>query len=125
MRYDVVQIRDISNVLANVNISFVLAPLKFAEPLQNCVINSAETAQITCKLMPSELPYKISWRRNKTVITNGDKYQILRNGDNQTLEIKTPNVTDSGEYTCVATCILGTISCTANITVLGTLTIYI
>ena len=69
--------------------------------------------------MPSELPYKVSWRRHRAQLTNDSKYQILRNGDVQTLEIKSPNVTDSGEYTCVATCILGAISCSADVIVLG------
>lgn len=69
--------------------------------------------------MPSELPYKISWKKDTSPITNGEKYKISRNGDVQTLEISSLSVADSGEFTCVATCILGAISCSSTVTVLG------
>lgn len=107
-------------LIASANTAFT-GPLSFVDPLSNLTVNNTENARLTCKVAATEIPYKVTWSRNGVQIVNGDRYKIQRDGHTQMVEISSSAVPDTGSYTCTVSCPAGSVTCSANLAVIGTL----
>ncbi|XP_017322293.1 obscurin isoform X6 [Ictalurus punctatus] len=72
--------------------------LKFTKDLTNQEATEGDKATLSCETStPDAL---VTWKKDRKVISDGDKYSIQKNGTIQTLVICKLTVGDAGEYVC-------------------------
>lgn len=97
-------------------------PLKFVKKLQDIVLQEAESvgssAVFECQISPSTAI--TSWMKDGGNLREGPKYKFTADGKDRKLNILDVQVSDTGEYTCVAKNAGKEITCTAKLIVEGT-----
>lgn len=72
--------------------------LKFTKDLMNQEATEGDKVTLSCETStPDAL---VTWKKDRKVISDGDKYSIQKNGTIQTLVICKLTVADAGEYVC-------------------------
>uniref|UniRef100_A0A3Q3K7M9 Ig-like domain-containing protein n=1 Tax=Monopterus albus TaxID=43700 RepID=A0A3Q3K7M9_MONAL len=98
-------------------------PLKFIKKLEDIVLLEAESigssAVFDCQIPPSTAV--TSWMKDGTNIRQGPKYKFTADGKDRKLNIIDVQLSDAGEYTCVARNAGREITCTAKLIVEGKL----
>uniref|UniRef100_A0A673M1S2 Ig-like domain-containing protein n=1 Tax=Sinocyclocheilus rhinocerous TaxID=307959 RepID=A0A673M1S2_9TELE len=79
---------------------FAALPVLFKSSLKDLESEAGENAVFRCEL--DKAGAKVIWRKDKSVLSDGKKYSIKRDGTIQTLEIHKLSVDDGGEYICEA-----------------------
>uniref|UniRef100_A0A3B4ACT7 Ig-like domain-containing protein n=1 Tax=Periophthalmus magnuspinnatus TaxID=409849 RepID=A0A3B4ACT7_9GOBI len=88
-------------------------PPEFLRPLQSVEAVRGAVAQLECAVSGSA-PFEVSWRRNKKRLASGPKFQMVSLGPHASLEIRSFESADVGEYECVVSNEVGTAACTAS-----------
>ncbi|XP_008108762.2 myosin-binding protein C, slow-type isoform X2 [Anolis carolinensis] len=81
-------------------------PPMFTQPLANTYAVSGYNATLNCSVRGNPKP-KITWMKNKIIISNDPRYRMFSNQGVCTLEIRKPSPYDGGTYTCRAVNSLG------------------
>ncbi len=116
-RYPVVPVPPI-----NININIGLFPEvqpeapRFRERLSDQVVTEGGTITISCTISGHPFP-DIMWYKGDTLIRDSQNFQYLINGNRVSLKIKVALPQDTGEYTCRATNMYGSSTCTCRITI--------
>ncbi|XP_072046919.1 titin-like [Amphiura filiformis] len=116
-RYPVVPVPPI-----NININIGLFPEvqpeapRFRERLSDQVVTEGGTITISCTISAHPFP-NIAWYKGDTLVRDSQDFQYLINGNRVSLKIKIALPQDTGEYTCRATNMYGSSTCTCRITV--------
>lgn len=96
-------------------------PLKFIKKLQDIVLQEAESigssAVFECEVSPSTAI--ASWMKDGSNLREGPKHKFTSDGKDRKLHIIDVQLSDTGEYTCVAKNAGKEISCTAKLVVEG------
>lgn len=96
-------------------------PLKFIKKLQNIVLQEAESigssAVFECEVSPSTAV--TSWMKDDSNLRESPKHKFTSDGKDRKLNIIDVQLSDTGEYTCVAKNAGKEISCTAKLIVEG------
>ncbi|KAM3924111.1 myosin-binding protein C, slow-type isoform 11-T11 [Leptodactylus fuscus] len=101
---------------------FTEAP-QFTHPLVNTVAIAGYNATLNCSVRGNPKP-KITWMKNKVVITNDPRYRMFSNQSVCTLEIRKPSPYDGGTYTCRAVNDLGEAEVDCKLEVKGGVTFF-
>ncbi|MCI4374319.1 hypothetical protein PGIGA_G00004900 [Pangasianodon gigas] len=72
--------------------------VQFTKDLQNQEAIEGDKATLSCETSTPDA--HVSWKKDRKVISEGDKYSIQKNGTMQTLVIYKLTVDDAGEYVC-------------------------
>lgn len=102
---------------------FKLKPvaLKFVKKIQDIVLQEAESigssAVFECEVTPSTAI--TSWMKDGGNLREGPKHKFISDGKDRKLHIIDVQLSDTGEYTCVAKNAGKEISCTAKLIVEG------
>lgn len=72
--------------------------VQFTKDLTNQEAVEGDKATLSCETSTPDA--HVTWKRNKKIISEGDKYSIQRNGTIQSLVIHQLAVADAGEYVC-------------------------
>ncbi|XP_049336739.1 obscurin isoform X9 [Astyanax mexicanus] len=70
----------------------------FTKELQSQEATEGDSATLSCETSVPEAP--VIWRKDKKVLSDGEKYSLQRNGAIQTLTVHKLSVEDAGEYIC-------------------------
>lgn len=96
-------------------------PLKFTKKLKDIVLQEAESigssAVFECEVSPSTAI--TSWMKDGTNLRESPKHKFTSDGKDRKLNIIDVQLSDTGEYTCVAKNAGKEISCTAKLIVEG------
>lgn len=97
-------------------------PLKFIKKLQDIVLQEAESigssAVFECEVSPSTAI--TSWMKDGGNLRESPKHKFTSDGKDRKLNIIDVQLSDTGEYTCVAKNAGKEITCTAKLIVEGT-----
>nr|XP_004568386.1 protein sidekick-1 isoform X1 [Maylandia zebra] len=92
-------------------------PPTFASPPSDQTVTDGNTALFTCQTNGAPKP-AITWRKGSQVLASGSvqvpRFTLLQSGG---LQVQPVSFQDSGEYTCIASNMEGTINATATLTV--------
>uniref|UniRef100_A0A672IA60 Ig-like domain-containing protein n=1 Tax=Salarias fasciatus TaxID=181472 RepID=A0A672IA60_SALFA len=111
----------IQSNLQALSMSFKLkaVPLKFIKKLQDIVLQEAESigssAIFECEVSPSTAI--ASWMKDGSNLREGPKHKFTSDGKDRKLHIADVQLSDTGEYTCVAKNAGKEITCTAKLIV--------
>lgn len=72
--------------------------VQFTNDLKNQEAVEGEQATLSCETSTPDA--HVVWKKDKKVISEGDKYTIQKNNTTQTLVIYQLTVSDAGEYVC-------------------------
>ncbi|XP_053094487.1 obscurin isoform X5 [Pangasianodon hypophthalmus] len=72
--------------------------VQFTKDLQNQEAIEGDKATLSCETSTPDA--HVTWKKDRKVISEGDKYSIQKNGTIQTLVIYKLTVGDAGEYVC-------------------------
>ena len=64
---------------------------------------------LQCEISGSA-PFEVSWRKNKKCLSSDKKYRIVSQGFLSSLEIHSFESADTGEYECVVSNVVGSVS---------------
>ncbi|CAH1789675.1 unnamed protein product [Owenia fusiformis] len=105
--------------LLNPDFVYEISP-EIVEPLCDVMVAAGETATMTCKVCGKPRP-NITWRGpDKTILKSGDRIQITDDDDGMSsLKILRVEQQHSGEYSCIVSGEVGSLTTTAKLTVLG------
>lgn len=93
-------------------------PPVFRRKIQNLEVNVGSPAKFECEI--EEAPgVTFKWFKSGSELRHSDKCRIISRHHTSSLEIFSPSVTDSGEFTCKASNRHGSDSCSANLSVTG------
>lgn len=97
-------------------------PLKFVKKIEDIVLQEAESigsnAVFECQISPSTAI--TSWMKDGGNLREGPKYKFTSDGKDRKMNILDVQLSDTGEYTCVARNAGKEITCTAKLIVEGT-----
>lgn len=94
-----------------------ITPFDFGDEL----INSGDSASLTCSIHKGDIPFEITWLHDNVTVANTDGIAVSRvNKKISTLSIDFVQAEHSGAYTCLAKNSAGTASYTAHLYVNGT-----
>lgn len=74
------------------------APVLFKKELESQEATEGDKATLSCETSSPDC--KVTWLKDSTVLTHGEKYTIEQRVTTHILVIHKLNVKDSGEYTC-------------------------
>ncbi|XP_043921975.1 obscurin [Protopterus annectens] len=74
-------------------------PVVFKEELQNKEAEEGDTVTLRCRLSKPDIP--VEWRKDSTIISPSQKYQIKHRGTSVVLTVSDLKLEDAGKYTCV------------------------
>ena len=98
-------------------------PLKFVKKIKDIVLQEAESigssAVFECEISPSTAI--TSWMKDGSNLREGPKHKFTADGKDRKLNIIDVQLSDTGEYTCVAKNAGKEITCTAKLIVEGKL----
>lgn len=101
-------------------------PLKFIKKLQNIVLQEAESigssAVFECEVSPSTAI--TSWMKDDCNLRESPKHKFTSDGKDRKLHIIDVQLSDTGDYTCIAKNAGKEISCTAKLIVEGISSVY-
>uniref|UniRef100_A0A3B3XIJ7 Ig-like domain-containing protein n=1 Tax=Poecilia mexicana TaxID=48701 RepID=A0A3B3XIJ7_9TELE len=112
---------DMGKDSCSTDISVKAVPLKFIKKLENIVLKEAESigssAVFECEVSPSTAV--TSWMKDGGNLRESPKHKFISDGKDRKLHIIDVQLSDTGEYTCVAKNAGKEISCTAKLIVEG------
>lgn len=95
-----------------------LVPPVFRQKIQNLEVNVGSPAKFECEIQ--EAPgVTFKWFKSGSELRHTDKCRIISLHHTSSLEIFSPSVADSGEFTCKASNRHGSDSCSAKLSVTG------
>ncbi|XP_049336778.1 obscurin isoform X48 [Astyanax mexicanus] len=90
---------DVGTAKSTANLTVQAAPVaSFTKELQSQEATEGDSATLSCETSVPEAP--VIWRKDKKVLSDGEKYSLQRNGAIQTLTVHKLSVEDAGEYIC-------------------------
>lgn len=93
-------------------------PPVFRRKIQNLEVNVGSPAKFECEI--EEAPgVTFKWFKSGSELRHSDKCRIISRYHTSSLEIFSPSIADSGEFTCKASNRHGSDSCSANLNVTG------
>lgn len=72
--------------------------LQFTSDLKNQEAIEGDKATLSCETSTPDA--HVTWKKDRKVLSEGDKYSIQKSGTIQTLVIYKLTVADAGEYVC-------------------------
>ncbi|KAM9385812.1 obscurin [Pholidichthys leucotaenia] len=73
-------------------------PVAFKREIQNLVVKEGDSGVFCCELSKPGAP--VDWRKGKTILKPGDKYEMKQEGRLTKLIINNVEESDAGNYTC-------------------------
>lgn len=95
-----------------------MVPPSFTRKLKDTGGVLGTSCILECKVAGS-LPISVAWFHEKTKIVSGAKYQTTFSDNVCTLQLNSLDMSDMGNYTCVAANVAGSDECRAVLTVQG------
>lgn len=97
-------------------------PPEILEPLKPYVVREGETVVLSTQIVGTPTP-KVTWYKDGKPLKKG--LTPKKDGDTHTLTLIQPQLTDAGEYSCVAKNDLGTAETKASLVVEGTISVFL
>lgn len=95
-------------------------PPSFPKKITSIQQTVGHSVQFECRVAGSS-PLEISWLKDGEALKSSSEYTMTFDDNSAVLRIAEGEKRHSGEYTCVATNIVGTASCRAKLTLQGLL----
>ncbi|XP_014901253.1 obscurin, partial [Poecilia latipinna] len=83
---------------AEVNVR-AAASVYFEKELESQVVTEGKSVLMSCEVSSANVP--VTWKKDGTVVEDGEHYIVRKNGPLHTLEIKKLQLADAGEYCCI------------------------
>lgn len=110
--------------MPNIMFSAMKKGLSFTKPLSDTIATSGETATLEC-FIPSDCSPQITWRKNGLAIGQMFDFNQTYVDGLARLEIRNCCTQDCGRYECVASTADGEISCSCELLVKGSFSIFL
>lgn len=86
-----------------------LEPPSFKRELPSVEAVRGSVAVLECEIAGSA-PFEVAWRKDKKRLSSDKKYSIVSQGALSSLEIRSFESTDAGEYECVVSNEVGSVT---------------
>ncbi|XP_014826215.1 PREDICTED: obscurin-like isoform X1 [Poecilia mexicana] len=83
---------------AEVNVR-AAASVYFEKELESQVVTEGKSVLMSCEVSSANVP--VTWKKDGTVVEDGEHYIVRKKGPLHTLEIKKLQLADAGEYCCI------------------------
>ncbi|KAK2835495.1 hypothetical protein Q5P01_015979 [Channa striata] len=83
---------------AEVNVK-AAASVFFEKELENQAVMEGKSVELSCEVSSANVP--VTWKKDNTVVVEGRRYILKKNGPTHSLEIKKLQLEDAGEFCCI------------------------
>lgn len=71
----------------------------FEKELESQAVMEGKSVLLSCEVSSANVP--VTWKKDNTVLEDGDRCTLKKEGPKHSLEIKKLHLADAGEYCCI------------------------